>query len=62
MIEAEAVLCEDGRTVMVYLYQGKDLVDTRSQSLPFVISDDAFEDVRAEWERAWETTAHRLLI
>ncbi|TDX77738.1 hypothetical protein EDE05_11447 [Neorhizobium sp. R1-B] len=56
MIEAEAVLCEDGRTVLVYLYQHDDLVGTRSQSLPLTISDGEFEEIRPEWERVWEAT------
>ncbi|RVI06483.1 hypothetical protein CN205_13935 [Sinorhizobium meliloti] len=52
-IEAEAVLCEDGRTVMVYLYRGDDLIGTGSQSLPLTITEEAFEAVRPEWEQTW---------
>ncbi|MDX0760003.1 hypothetical protein GOD62_29370 [Sinorhizobium medicae] len=56
-IEAEAVLCEDGRAVMVYLYRGDDLIGTGSQSLPLTITEEAFESIRSEWEHAWEETS-----
>lgn len=52
MIKAEAVLCEDNQTVLVYLYEGEEIVGTRSHRLPLIITEDAFEDMRAEWEQA----------
>jgi hypothetical protein len=52
--KAEAVLCEDGRTVVAYLYSGDELIGTRCQSLPIPITEEVFREVRPEWEQVWE--------
>lgn len=56
MIQAEAVLCEDSRTVGIYLYSGDDLVRFTTQPLPVPMTEEAFEEVRPEWEQAWSQT------
>jgi hypothetical protein len=53
MLTAEAVLCEDGKHVMFYVYDGDDLAGTHTQPLPIVLSQKAFETCRSEWERSF---------
>jgi len=53
MLTAEAVLCEDGKHVMFYVYDGDDLVGTHTQPLPIVLSQEAFEACRSEWEQSF---------
>ena len=52
-LEVEAVLAEDGRTIVFYSYRGEGLVRVESQSLPIHITNEAFEDVRGGWQTAW---------
>ncbi len=53
MLSAEAVLCEDGRHVMFYVYDGDCLVGTHTQSLPIALCENAFEECRPEWEQSF---------
>lgn len=55
MIQVEAVLCEDQRSVALYHYSGDDLLCISTQPLPMPITEEAFEEIRPEWETAWET-------
>ncbi|MDX0415209.1 hypothetical protein GHK39_31490 [Sinorhizobium medicae] len=57
MIDVEAYLCEDSQTVMLSAYRGEELISTEYQSLPLPITEETFESLRSEWERAWEETS-----
>ncbi|MDX0581949.1 hypothetical protein GOD01_03335 [Sinorhizobium medicae] len=57
MIDVEAYLCEDSRTVMLSAFRGEALISTEYQFLPLPITEEVFEAIRSEWESAWEETS-----
>jgi hypothetical protein len=50
MRTVEAVLCEDSKSVGFYHYDGDELISFTTQALPMVISEEAFQELRSEWE------------